>query len=128
MPLYDVKIMPLSYEIKDGIVFTKATGKITNQMQEEFTQIWLADPDLPSPILICRDNRGVANATYEEMRWLAEFGMSVIDVPEGTREATVVSSASEYGMAKMYQTMVTAASFSFRIFSDPDEAIRWLRL
>ena len=116
--------MPLEYKIEHGIVFIKNTGgAVTVQQQKAFTRRWLADPDLPTPLLVCRDYHGSFARTPAMMREFSQFWMSV--VPNGTRAVLVVSGDLDFGMAKVFRGW--AGSSGINVLRDRDEAIKWLR-
>ena len=120
--------MPFSYKIEEGIVFTIATGEITMPQQEAFMRTWLAGPDLPTPLLICRDvvDEGVTHIPNWS-RDLVGFAKS-LDFPDGSRFAIVASRDLYYGMARQFQIWADdAQNFSVGVFRDRDEAIKWLR-
>ena len=117
--------MPLSYIIKDGIVFTTGFGEITPAEQNSFTRTWLADPNLPSPLLVCRDNRDLQNTTSETLREIAMFS-NTIDVPEGSRLALLVVEQLAIGQARVYQAYTDNPKFEVSVFLKKDEAIQWL--
>ncbi len=117
--------MPFSYKIEEGIVFTTATGETTAQEQAVFKRTWLADPDLPTPLLICREVVDVGR-TPNWSREQARVATSM-DYPEGTRPAIVVGKDLHYGMARQYKSWADDPSFEVGIFRDRDEAIKWLR-
>ena len=57
--------------------------------QNEFTRMWLADPDLPSPPLVCREGFDLDSLTAEVVKDTAKF-TSTLDIPYGSRLAIVV--------------------------------------
>ena len=118
--------MPCSYEIEDGIVFTEVTGEVTVEEQKEFSRTWLADPDLPSPLLVCRESVDLDSLTAEMVKDSAKF-TSTLDIPDGSRLAIVVDSDVAYGMSRVYEAWTAELNVDIRIFRDRDEAIKWLR-
>ncbi len=118
--------MPYSYKIEDGIVFTKVTGEVTVEEQNEFTRTWLGDPNLPSPLLVCREISGLVSSTPEVARSQAEFA-TMVDVPDGTRLALVVDADVTYGLSRVYEARTAELDFDIGIFRDRDEPIKRLR-
>lgn len=117
--------MPYSYKIEDGIVFTEVTGEVTVEEQKEFSRTWLADPDLPSPLLVCRE--GVLDPlTAKVVKDSAKFA-STLGIPDGSRLAIVVDSDVAYGLSRVYEARTAELDFDIGIFRDRDEAIKWLR-
>ena len=118
--------MPYSYKIEDGIVFTKVTGEVSVEEQNEFSRTWLSDPNLPSPLLVCRDSLGLVSPTLELTRGQVEFA-STLDIPDGSRLAFVVDADVTYGLSRVYEARTAELNFDVGIFRDRDEAIKWLR-
>ncbi len=119
--------MPYSYKIEDGIVFTKVTGEVTVEgEQNEFPRTWLADPDLPSPLLVCREEVDLDYLTAEVVKGSAKFA-STLNIPDGSRLALVVDSDVAYGMSRVYEAWTAELNVEIGIFRDRDEAIKWLR-
>ncbi|TDJ34423.1 MAG: hypothetical protein E2O61_10675 [Gammaproteobacteria bacterium] len=118
--------MPYSYKIEDGIVFTKVTGEVTVEEQNEFSRTWLADPDLPSPLLVCRESVDLDSLTAEVIKDSAKFA-STLDIPDGSRLAIVVDADVTYGLSRVYEARTAELDFDIGIFRDCDEAIKWLR-
>ena len=118
--------MPYSYKIEDGIVFTKVTGEVTVEEQNEFSRTWLADPDLPSPLLVCREGADSDSLTAEAVKDSAKFA-STLDIPDGSRLALVVDADVAYGLSRVYEAWTAELNVDIGIFRDRDEAIKWLR-
>ncbi len=118
--------MPYSYKIEDGIVFTKVTGEVTVEEQNEFSRTWLADPDLPSPLLVCRESVDLDSLTAEVVKEQAKF-TSTLDIPDGSRLALVVDEDVAYGLSRVYEARTAELDFDIEIFRYRDDAIRWLR-
>ncbi len=118
--------MPYSYKIEDGIVFTKVTGEVAVEELSEFSRTWLADPDLPSPLLVCREEVDLDYLTAEVVKGSAKFA-STLNIPDGSRLALVVDSDVAYGMSRVYEARTAELGFDIGIFRDRDEAIKWLR-
>ena len=119
------RTLPYSYKIEDGIVFTKVTGEVTVEEQNEFSRTWLADPDLPSPLLVCRESVDL-DSPAEVVKEQAKF-TSTLDIPDGSRLALVVDADVAYGLSRVYEARTAELDFDIGIFRDRDEAIKWLR-
>ena len=119
--------MPLSYEIKDGILFTTAVGRVTREDTLAVTRSWMRDPDLPNPILLCRDLRrlDVENIEAFEVRLSARAG-AAFNPPPGSRLAFVVDSDAAYGLSRMF-AMSEDFPFPVEVFRDRDAAVAWLK-
>ncbi len=118
--------MPYSYKIEDGIVYTKVTGEVTIEEQNEFSRTWLADPNLPSPLLVCREGVDLVFLTAEVVKEQAKF-TSTLDIPDGSRLALLVDADLVYGLSRVYEARTAELDFDIGIFRDRDEAIKWLR-
>ncbi len=118
--------MPLHYRIENGIVFTMASGEVTPEENFAFTRRWLSDPDLPSPVRVCRENDTFTVPTADEIRRIADL-MESLDAPDGSRVALVAGGDLEYGVSRMYQAWADGADYRVAVFRDRDEAVAWLR-
>ena len=119
--------MPLSYRIEDGIVYTKVAGAFSAQEQIELTRSWLADRDLQSPYLICRDGSDAAPTTADAIRALLSF-LSTVSIPVCSKLALVVRDDVNFGMSRMYQTLADGVeNLTIEIFRSSEEAVAWLR-
>ncbi len=119
--------MPLGYRIEDGIVYAKVTGEVSPQEQFELTRSWLADPNLPSPYLVCRDATDASPTTGNAIRGFVSF-LSTLSIPVGSKLAMVVREDVNFGMSRMYQTLADEVkNLQIRIFRTSEEAVAWLR-
>ncbi len=118
--------MPLCYTVEDGIVFVDVTGAPGFEEVKAFIERWRADPDLPSPVLVCRDNRGAEASDLETVRALADLAAS-LDLPAGSKLAIVAASDLDFGMSRMYELLAGDAGFAISVFRQMSEALRWLR-
>ena len=91
-----------------------------------FTQAWLSDPDLPTPLRVCRDNRQHTPLAAEAVRDLAMFNQD-LEVPDDSRLAIVVAQDVQFGVARMYQAWADQSDYAVEVFRDPDDAVAWLR-
>ncbi len=107
-------------------MFTKVTGEVTIEEQNEFSRTWLADPDLPSPLLVCREGADSDSLTAEAVKDSAKFA-STLDIPDGSRLALVVDADVAYGLSRVYEAWTAELNVDIGIFHDRDEAIKWLR-
>ena len=94
-------------------------------IEGKLADIRLADPDLPSPLLVCRERVDLDPST-EVVKEQAKF-TSTLDIPDGSRLAFVVDADVTYGLSRVYEARTAELNFDVGIFRDRDEAIKWLR-
>ena len=70
---------------------------------------------------------GIDNLTTEEIRVLVLLVGSKWNTSSRVKSALVVSRELEYGLARMYEIQLSAASDNeIRVFKDLEEATRWI--
>jgi hypothetical protein len=122
--------MPLSYEIEDGIVFIRASGELLPGEQARFIESWMSDPDLPSPILVCREHTGPGSESAFPSPESARAQAALVRTLDGGPDARLALVASEdlaYGMANIFRAWIESAKFETEIFATREEAVAWLR-
>ena len=124
--------MPIEYSIDKnlGVVFTTASGVLTDDEILEHKRKVIADPNFKSGYVELSDVRSVADLTLSASA-LEQFVAQDDADAERLRNyklAIVVSGALEFGMGAMYEMMSQANSRDVRVFRDVGLAKEWLQI
>jgi hypothetical protein len=122
---------PIDFEIDEAAGLVRSTGRgiLTGKELVEFGRRLFNAPDLPSPYRGICDLREVKQfeGPAAGIRALADLARDSLARAPGGRLAFVTSSASVYGLSRMYEMMSDAPGFEVRVFeADVDAALRWL--
>ncbi|MFN7952423.1 MAG: hypothetical protein U0610_11920 [bacterium] len=118
--------MPLRYTIdpERRLVVTSYEGTVTDADLLDHQRAILRDPDFCPDYHQLSDARGTTRllVTGDGIRALAETNVfSAL-----SRRAIVVVGTAQFGLARMFQTLRERGPERIEIFTDYDEAVRWL--
>lgn len=120
--------MPIDYVINEerGIIFSKATGTMTDEATMRHRDSFIQDPAFKSSLWQLLDLTEVDDfqMTQKGIRVLAERN----PFSEGSRRAIAVGNDVAYGMARMYQLLTDQHAHDLTVFKDLEEAKAWLGL
>ena len=124
--------MTITYAIDSGlgVVFTKATGVLTDDELVAHKQNLLRDPAFKPGMVELSDVRGVERleVTPEGIRRFVVQDSADADRLRCFKLAIVASQDVVFGMARMYEMSTGANSLSVNVFRDMDTARVWLGL
>jgi len=124
--------MAITYAIDPGlgVVFTKATGVLTDDELVGHKQNLLRDPAFKPGMVELSDVRGVERleVTPEGIRRFVAQDKADADRLRGFKLAIVVSKDVVFGMARVYEMRTEANPLSVNVFRDMEEARVWLGL
>jgi hypothetical protein len=120
--------MHVEYRIdpEQRIIFARWAGIVTHDEMMAAARTLMADPAFSPHYARIYDVREVTDAklTRSNLIDLALFD----PIYPSAKRAAVASSTSVYGMGRMFGLVTgTEEQGSFRIFSDYDEALQWVR-
>ena len=124
--------MPIQFEYIDEISCLYVLGKGSVSLQEflEFHQsIAIADP--PPTLLILCDYRELdaSGLTTSDLEKIKADALSRTEYKYGMiRQAFVVSDTLTFGLSRMFDGLVFSEKYHVSVFTDIDEAKRWLGL
>lgn len=122
--------MPIDYRIDSarGIVFTTATGILTNEELLAHKQRLLTDPAFHGHLVELSDVRSVErlDVTPEGIGQFVQQDARDTRKLERYKLAIVATEAVVFGMARMYQTRTSKHLPNVGIFRSMDEAATWL--
>lgn len=120
--------MPIGFTIDAGRgrVLVEASGALTFADLAAVQATLQAHPDYRPEFDILSDLRGASTneLSADELRSL--IARSALAPAKGARRAIVVSPGFDFGMARMFQGLAEANHQHAAIFTDLDEARRWL--
>jgi hypothetical protein len=124
--------MAITYAIDSGlgVVFTKATGVLTDDELVAHKQDLLRDPAFKPGMVELSDVRGVERleVTPEGIRRFVAQDKASADQLRGFKLAIVASKDVVYGMARMYELRTDGDPLLVNVFRDMEEARTWLGL
>ena len=104
---------------------SKHLGRVSERATRSYG--WLADPQLPTPLRVCRDNRLADTPDAEYVRGVAGLAGSMVAHDAGARLAIVVATDVSFGMARMFEAYADTAPFDVCVFRCMRAAVDWLR-
>ena len=124
--------MPLkfNYFADSNSLFVIGKGKVSLR---EFLE-YHGSAKIPNPqptLLILADYREIdpSGLTASDIEQIRDSALSKIEGKfETVKEATVVADTLTYGLTRMFDGVVHSEKYELNIFSDMDEAKRWLGL
>jgi len=124
--------MPLkfNYFADSNCLFVIGTGRVSLQ---EFLE-YHGSAKIPNPqpnLLILADYRGIdpSDLTASDIEQIRDSALSKVEGKfETVKEATVVADTLAYGLTRMFDGVVYSEKYELNIFTDLDEAKRWLGL
>lgn len=124
--------MPIEYSIDKnlGVVFTSASGVLTEEELLEHKQDLISNPDFGPGFVELSDVREISDLAISPAaieRFVAQ-DESDSDLLKDFKLAIVVSGALEFGMGVMYEMMSKKDIANVRIFRDLDQAKEWLQV
>ncbi len=124
--------MPISYSIDKnlGVVFTTATGRLTEEELLEDKRRLTSDPEFSPELVELSDIRAVTDLaiTPEGVARMVMQDADDADKLSTYKLAIVVSEEVAFGLGRMYESMTHENMPNVRIFRDMDEARGWLGL
>ena len=124
--------MAITYAIDSalGVVFTKATGVLTDDDLVGHKQNLLRDPGFKPGMVELSDVRGVERleVTPEGIRGFVTQDKADADRLRGFKLAIVASQDVVFGMARMYQMLTAENPLNVNVFRDMEKARVWLGL
>lgn len=124
--------MPISYSIDKnlGVVFTTATGRLTEEELLEDKRRLTSDPNFSPEFVELSDIRAVSDLaiTPEGIARMVMQDEDDADKLSAYKLAIVVSKEVAFGLARMYESMTQANVPNVRIFREINEARDWLGL
>jgi hypothetical protein len=124
--------MPIKYSIDKrlGVVFTTASGVLTENELLEHKRKLMSDPEFESGFSELSDVRFISDLVISpaSIETFVEEDTANAERLKGYKLAIVVSGALEFGMGTMYQVMSGENSTNVRIFRDLDQAKEWLQI
>lgn len=124
--------MPIEYSIDEdlGVVFTTASGVLTEGELIEHKRRMISDPKFKPGFVELSDVRSIADLVISAAGLEAFVAQDQSDSErlKGYRLAIVVSGALEFGMGVMYETMSRQNNKDVRIFRDMRLAKEWLHI
>jgi len=118
--------MPATYtiDVKRGLVFSKAQGKLNDADLVDHSKRVAADPEFKSDFNQLADFREVTSLeisteTIKEIAADSPYG-------KGSRRAIVVNSPLAYGLSRIYRAMVDDQGSEIKVFKDYNQACQWL--
>ena len=124
--------MPIEFTIDRelGVVFTTASGVLTDAELLEHKGKLMADPDFDASFVELSDVRSISELAVspDGIRLFAARDETDAEHLRGYKLAIVVSSDVQFGMGRMYE-MTTSQHFpNVRIFRDMKKAREWLSI
>jgi hypothetical protein len=122
--------MPIDTHIEEDTGFRTHTvsGRVTLEEVRDILDGVYKDPDFKPAAPALWDMRDAdIDVPTEDVRHLADFVGKLVGEGTGGRVAIVVASDFEFGMARMYETILASQSRkAMKVFRDPAEAKSWL--
>lgn len=122
--------MPIDYRIDStlGIVFTTATGTLTNQELIAHKRRLQEDPAFRAGMGQLSDVRGVdrLDVTTDGVVQFAQHDATHAGTLERSKLAIVATEDVIFGMARMYPTRTSSHRPNVGVFRSLDEATAWL--
>ena len=121
--------MSVSYRItpEEGRVYMTMTGVTSFEEWERAMLAALADPSYRPGFGFLIDRRAAPSPTSDFIRRVVSFNKVHQGELGGGRRAVVVGSTADYGMGRMAEILSESSSSPINVFTDIDEAQRWLR-
>ena len=118
--------MPSRYHIDldRHLAITTYEGRMTDDDLLHHQRRLRGDPLFSDDLHQLIDARGVTHmlVTGDAIRALAEANV----LSATSRRAILVASTAQFGLARMFQALRARGPERIEIFTDPDEAMRWL--
>jgi hypothetical protein len=111
----------------NGWILVRTWGDPTDEELLAGVERILSDPELPANPRFLSDGRDVEIvASPTLVRRVLEVVARFPDALEGARIALVAAGAANYGMQRMLSMRAESMPLQIRVFSDLEQAMRWL--
>lgn len=122
--------MPISYTIDPAarVATVAVTGEVAREAWTEAIRAMFADPAYAPGFGVLVDRRRAAVPSADFVRHVVRFLSRYHREMAGARVAMLVGEAAGYGMARMLQILADQLPFELEVFTDPDEARRFVGL
>jgi hypothetical protein len=120
--------MPVSCEIRGSILVVTLVGDYSFEEPVQAVMSAIADPDFHAGTSLLIDSRlSKTSRNSEDFRERARWMGTLRDHGLSSRFAIVISpKPHQFGMARMAATHLDLKGLELEIFTDMDEALRWL--
>jgi hypothetical protein len=120
--------MPIEWEAdaETGLILSAAIGEIPTEAYLAFWDEIIADPRIaPGPRIVADFRRVEVTRSGADVRSLATGSKRFSEFMAGGRMAVVATQQASFGLARMYESLVSALDIEVRVFRDHDEARAW---
>lgn len=118
--------MPVNYQLypDENLVVVTYSGDLSLQDIIEIRKQGMADPDFNPEFHVIDDASAVTSTSlnFDQLSQASE--KSIIN--RGVRRALVAVTDLQRGMANMYRVLSESEGHNFKVFSDIDEAKKWI--
>jgi len=121
-------LMKYAIDPDAGVIYGVAQGEVSVEEYTAFLDAVVSDPAYQPSFTWIYDVTDAQTPSGEFVREIARVDASRGELFGGTRQAIVVSSEAQFGMARMYEILVDELPGPRQVCRSLDEAREWLGL